>query len=154
MYPLSIRTEPARRLVGLPHVGPYPEIGPVFERLGAALGAAGAFPAVRGMATVSYSDPDATPAAELQSFAGAILDAGHPCPEGLEERVLDGGRHAVLELTGPYAELGRAWGWLYAEGIPGLGVAAAAAPCFEVYLNNPADTAPDALRTDLYAPLA
>ncbi len=154
MYPLSIRTEVARRLVGLPHVGPYPEIGPIFERLGAVLGAAGAFPAVRGMVMVSYSDPEATPAEKLKSFAGAIMDAAQPCPDGLEERALEAGRYAVLELTGPYAELGRAWGWLYAEGIPGQGEAASAAPCFEVYLNNPPDTAPAALRTDLYAPLA
>ena len=154
MYPLFIRDEPDRRLVGLAHVGAYPQIAPVFERLGQRLAAAAAWPAVKGMVMVSYSDPDTTPEAELQSFAAALLDPAHPCPEGLEERSLAAGRYAVLELTGPFEELPRAWGWLYGAGIPGLGEVAAPAPCFEVYLSDPSTTAPQDLRTDLYAPLA
>ncbi len=154
MYPVFIRDVPAHRLVGLAHLGPYPQIGAVFEKHGQRLGDAAAWPAVRGMVMVSYSDPETPPEAELQSFAAAMLDPAHPCPEGLEERSLAAGRYAVPELTGPFEELPRAWGWLYGEGIPGLGEAAAPAPCFEVYLSDPSTTAPGDLRTDLYAPLA
>jgi len=154
MYPVSIREEPARRVFGLAHTGPYTMIGAQFERLAAALGAAGLWPHVRGMATIAYCDPDSTPEAELQSFACAIVEGDAPCPDTLEERALAAGRFAVLELAGPYDQLGAAWGWLSGPWMAEAGEAAAMAPCHEVYLNSPADTRPDALRTELFAPLA
>lgn len=154
MYPVSVRDEAARRVVGLPHTGPYPEVGPVFERVAAAIGAAGLWPQARGGVMVAYSDPDSTPPEELQSFAGVIMAEGAPCPEGLEERQLAGGRHAVLEFTGPYSGLGAAWGWLYGPWMAQAGARPGMAPAFEIYLSDPSDTPPEALRTDLYAPLA
>ena len=156
MYPVSVRDEPSRRVVGLTHTGPYPEVGPVFQRVAAAIGAAGLWPQARGGVMVAYSDPDSTPPEELQSFAGVILAEGPEspgCPEGLEERTLAGGRHAVLEMTGPYERLHDAWGWLYGPWMAQAGERPAMAPAYEIYLNDPSDTPPDALRTDLYAPL-
>ena len=154
MYPVTIRIEPPRRVVGLPHTGPYPQVGPVFQRVAEAIGAAGLWPQAQGGVMVSYDNPDSTPAAELRSFAGVLLPDAAPCPPGLEERRLQGGRHAVLELTGPYAGLGAAWGWLYGGWMEGAGARPGAAPSYEIYRNDPTDTPPDQLRTDLYAPLA
>jgi AraC family transcriptional regulator len=154
MYPVTISDEPARRVVGLPHIGPFPEVGPVFQKVAEAIGAAGLWPKARGGVMVSYSDPDVTPAAELQSFAGVILSDDTPCPAGLEERTLAAGRHAVLEMTGPYSDLAAAWGWLYGDWMAAEGERPAAAPAYEIYLNDPSNTPPEALRTDLYAPLA
>ncbi len=44
MYPVTIRTDAPRRLVAVPHAGPYPLIGRAFEKLGATLGPRGLFP--------------------------------------------------------------------------------------------------------------
>lgn len=154
MYSVSVRDEAPRRLAGLPHTGPYPEVGPVFRRVWQTLVAAGVAGRVGPGVMVAYSDSDSTPPAELQSFAGVELPAGMACPEGLEERALDGGRHAVLELTGPYDGLAAAWGWLYGPWMAEAGERPAMAPAFEVYRNDPTNTPPAALRTDLCAPLA
>lgn len=154
MYSASVRDEAERRLAGLPHTGPYPEVGPVFRQVWETLVAAGLAARVGPGVMVAYSDPGSTPPAELQSFAGVELPEGVACPDGLEERLLAGGRHAVLEMTGPYSGLGAAWGWLYGPWMAEAGERPAMAPAFEVYRNDPTDTAPEALRTDLHAPLA
>lgn len=154
MFSVTIRQEPARRLIGLPHTGPYPEVGPVFERVAAAIGAAGLWPVTQGGAMVALSDPGSTPPAELQSFAGCVVADDTPCPEGLETFPLAAGRYAVLEMTGPYTRLAEAWGWLYGPWMTEAGERPAPAPAFEIYRYDPTDTPPEALRTDLYAPLA
>lgn len=44
--------------------------------------------------------------------------------------------------------------WLYGEWLVRSGLEPADAPVFEEYLNNPRDTAPSDLLTDIYLPLA
>ena len=154
MFPVEIRNEPARRIVGLSHTGPYPEVGPVFQRVWQTLVETGAAGRVGPGVMVAYSDPDATPPAELQSFAGVVLPDDGACPEGLEERSLNGGRHAVLAITGPYERLHAAWGYLYGPWMAEAGERPSTTPAFELYLNDPTNTPAEALRTDLYAPLA
>ena len=153
MYPVRIEDAPARRIAGLPHTGPYPEVGPVFQRVWQRLVAAGALARIAPGVMVSYSNPETTPPAELQSFAGVLWPGDSPCPEGLEERSLAPGRHAVPEMTGPYDGLGAAWGWLYGPWMARAGERPTEAPAFEIYPNDPTETPPEALRTELHAPL-
>jgi effector-binding domain-containing protein len=40
---MTIKTMPALRLATVPHRGPYPKIGPAFQKLGEIAGAAGLF---------------------------------------------------------------------------------------------------------------
>ena len=64
-----------------------------------------------------------------------------------------GGVHAVLLHVGPYAELERAYTWLYREWLPSSGEDPADAPCVEEYLNDPRTTPPPELRTEIWLPL-
>ena len=75
-------------------------------------------------------------------------------PPGLEEVGLAGGRHAVLRVVGPYEGLRAAYDWIRSEGLAAAGLAYAAGPSFEVYRNDPSDTPPDALITDIFEPVA
>jgi AraC family transcriptional regulator len=43
--------------------------------------------------------------------------------------------------------------WLFGEWLPQSGKEVANAPCIEEYLNNPQNTAPTELLTDIYLPL-
>ena len=67
---------------------------------------------------------------------------------------IPGGRHAVLLHVGPYAELHRAYTWLYREWLPASGDEPADASCVEEYLNNPRLVPPSELRTEIWLPLA
>ena len=72
-----------------------------------------------------------------------------------EVRVLEvpAARVAVLRFRGPYAELERAYGWLYGEWLPGSGEEPADRPGLERYVNDPKRPPPPALLTDIMLPL-
>ena len=66
---------------------------------------------------------------------------------------LAGGPYAVLRHTGPYAAMKAAYDWLYGDWLPRSGREPADAPVVEHYRNNPRDTPPAALVTDICLPL-
>ncbi len=91
--------------------------------------------------------------ADLFYDASLVLPEGAEAPAGLPEERSEGGRFVRWGYTGPYDNMGDAWGaftsWFATSGheaAPGL--------CFEMYRNDPRDTAPADLRTDLYIPIA
>jgi AraC family transcriptional regulator len=153
MFPVEIRTEPARRLAAMPHRGPYPEINRAFAKLGAVIGARGLYPQVGAMLGVYYDDPAAIAAADLRSHAGLEVGADTLLEVPLEEVVLAPGRHAVLTHTGPYAGLSAAYDQLYSLWLPQSGEEPADRPVFEIYRNTPQDTAPEDLVTEICLPL-
>lgn len=154
MYPFEIRTCAPLRLAALPHSGAYPEIGRAFEQVAAMFTAQNLWSQARGMVGVYYDSPDDVPEAKLRSHAGVAVEANLTMPSDLEEVLLPGGRHAVLTLKGPYSGLKAAWDHLYSTELPHTGAIPADAPPFEVYLNDPSQTAPADLLTEIHVPLA
>lgn len=154
MFDVEIRREPARRLAAVPHRGPYIEIGRSFEKLGTILSGRGLADRMQGMVGVYYDDPGSVAAKDLQSHAGAVLPDGMALPEGLEEVTLAPGRFAVLRFKGHYAGLQSAYDYLFGPWLAGSGEELRDAPAIEVYLNTPADTAPDDLLTEVCLPIA
>ena len=153
MFTVTVTRTPAKRLAALAHTGPYPDIGRVFEDLGAIFTARNLWPHARGMSGLYYDDPNAVAAADLRSHAGVVLADGAALPEGLEEITTHAGKTAILTFKGPYAGLKGAYDYLYGVWLPQSGEEAADAPVYENYLNGPADTAPDDLLTEICLPL-
>jgi AraC family transcriptional regulator len=153
MYPVTIRTDAARRLAAVPHKGPYHEINRAFEKLFAAIVARGQMRDAGLMVGVYYDDPSATAAPNLRSHAGAIVAEDVVLAAPLEQVRLPAGRHAVLTFTGPYAGLPAAYDQLYGVWLPNSNEAPADTPPFEVYLNSPMDTPQDKLVTEICMPL-
>lgn len=112
-------------------------------------------PEARWMA-VYYDDPFAVPESQLQSRAGLSLPPGHTdaVQPPLEPFTLGGGLCAVLRHQGPYSTMRAAYQWLFGQWLVLSGYEAADLPVFVDYLNNPRDTAPGDLLTDIYLPLA
>ncbi len=154
MYQLKVVQGPERTLLGLPHRGPYPEIGPVFAAMFDAIGEAGLLPRIEAMIGVYFDDPGRVAPADLRAFAGVQVPAGVTSPPTLEVLTLAAGPHAMLRLQGPYAGLPEAWAYLYGDGMSATGRTPSDAPSFELYLNDPTDTLPEDLVTELWAPLA
>ena len=152
MYDVIIRTDPARRLAGLPHKGAYHEIGKSFEAFGAICESRQLWPQLGAVLGVYFDSPDDVAEAELRSFAGAEF-SGAVLPDGMEEVSLPGGRAAVLTYKGPYSGIHSAYHSLFGNWLPQSGEEPADQPCYEVYLNNPRDTAPEDLLTEICLPL-
>ncbi|TWT02669.1 GyrI-like domain-containing protein [Reyranella sp. CPCC 100927] len=150
-YPVSIEMLPPRRLLASRHVGSYDGLDSAFARLSA-------WAAARRLATVSsvaiyLNDCFDVPVDSLLTDVCLEVPDDTKGEGDVRATGLVGGRHAVLHHQGPYAELGTAYRWLYAEWLPKSGEEIADRPAFDVYLNDPRLLPPAQWRTDLCLPL-
>jgi AraC family transcriptional regulator len=154
MYPVIIQDLPPSRAAGVLHVGPYPGIAKAFQQLGGILFARNLIPHVHGMIAIYHDAPESKPEAEMRSHAAVIIADSFPRNvEGLEYFDLAGGKYAVMQHSGAYATLGIAYEWLYGKWLPQSGEEPRDAPPIEFYVNDPRNTPPDRLRTDIRLPL-
>ncbi len=154
MFDIELKETGGLRLAALAHKGAYTAVGACFEQLADMAQKGEYWPHVSGMAGVHYDDPTVVAEKDLRCHAGLILTKGAPLLHGTQEVHLPHGPHAVLRYKGSYEEIKVAYDHLFGQWLPGSGKDPADAPCFEVYLNNPADTAPADLLTEIYLPLA
>jgi AraC family transcriptional regulator len=151
---VQVRTLPPLRVAFLRHVGPYPNVGETFGRLGAWAGPRGLIGPQTKMACVYHDDPEVTAPDKLRADC-AITVGEEFRPEGeVGVQTLDGGDYAVLTHRGPYEGLAEAYRWLYGTWLPASGRELRDRPPFEVYLNTPADTPPEGLVTEIHLALA
>ncbi len=152
-YAVTLKQMPAVQIAGLPHRGSYMLIGKAFEGALARVTAQGLMrPDARWMA-VYDDDPFAVPESQLSARAGLSLPPGTTAQAPLQTFTLGGGLCAVMRHKGPYATMRAAYQWLYGRWLVQSGHEAADLPVFEEYLNNPRDTLPADLLTDIYLPL-
>ena len=153
-WPVDIREVPQLTVAGIDHRGSYMRIGQAFEASRIHMAAQDLMtPDTRWLA-VYFDDPFAVPEAQLHSRAGLSLAPGAAAKAPLVTFTLGGGPCAVLRFRGPYATMRAAYHWLYGSWLMNSGYAPADLPVFEEYLNNPRDTAPADLLTDIFLPLA
>jgi AraC family transcriptional regulator len=152
-FDVAILTLPQVRLASLDHTGSYMQIGKAFEPLFGWFAARGQLTPHTRSIGVFYDDPFSVAEDDLRSRAGIVVDQGFTFEAPLIETDIAGGRHAVLRHKGPYATMRSAYQWFYGAWLAQSGEEPADAPVFEEYLNNPRDTAPADLLTDIYLPL-
>ncbi|MCL4675057.1 MAG: AraC family transcriptional regulator [Pararhodobacter sp.] len=153
MYPVAISDQPPRSVIGIGHRGPYTQMGRSFQAMSEGLGAAGLWPQVRAMIAVYLDDPAIVAPDRLRGMAAVSVGGAVDAPKGFTALDLVGGRYAVMRVSGPYAGLAAAYDWLYGTWLPHSGETPRDEPCYEQYVNNPSDTAPEDLKTDIYLPL-
>jgi AraC family transcriptional regulator len=141
------------RLLALPHVGSYMQVGQAFDQLFGRLAALGlARPGMRSIA-LFHDDPSVVQESRLRS---------HACAEGWGDGEVEAplmvvqtapGPYAVLTHMGPYATMKAAYQWLFGHWLVQSGREPADAPVFEEYMNSPRETSPRDLRTTICLPL-
>lgn len=150
---VDIIEQPAMRIATIRHIGPYNQIPAAFGRLCGIAGPAGLFQEGAYVLAVYYDDPDTTPPAELQSDAAIVLVGDTPCPEGLVEQSIPGGKYARYTHMGPYEQLGDAWARFMGEWLPNSGYRMGEGTTYEIYMNDPSQVKPEEVRTDLFVPI-
>jgi AraC family transcriptional regulator len=153
-YEVTTRQTPPLRVAALGLSGDYHQIGGTFERLTAMAVGQGLLGSGTRYFGIYYDDPAVTPMASLRSDACLTVPSDWEPSGELKRLEIRGGRYAVVLHLGPYAELGRAYTWLFGEWLPASSEEAADAPCVEEYLNNPRTVSPAELRTEVWLPLA
>ena len=153
MPEITIRNEPALRVVALEHRGSYLKIGTAFDRVmawGASRGLIG--PETRFLG-LYRDDPSAVPEKDLRSEACMSVPDGVEASDGLRILDLPPARVAVLVFKGPYAELEGAYRQLYRDWLPASGEEPADEPCREEYLNDCRTLPPSEWLTAIMLPL-
>jgi AraC family transcriptional regulator len=154
MFPVTIKDLRPCSAAGVLHVGPYADMPRAFQQLGGILAARNLFAHAQGLFAIYHDAPGSKPDAELRAHVAVIVGAAFPPGvPGLEYFNLTGGRHAVLEHTGPYATLAGAYDWLYGVWLPRSGEEPRDAPPIEFYVNDPRTAPPNDLRTDIRLPV-
>ncbi len=154
----EVRHQPALRVLGMRHIGPYNQIGSTFQKLMGSVNTEGIRP--KAILAAYLDDPSQVPAEQLRSDACVVVADDFPdrgegaTAEGdLHTFILPAGDYAVGTHIGPYSGLGDAWqalfDWMTTHGqIPDESV------CYEVYLDDMSKNPdPATLRTELYAPV-
>jgi AraC family transcriptional regulator len=154
MYQVEIRTLDPQPVAALAHRGNYQGIGETFERLNAWAAGQGLLGPQSRSFGIYYDDPQSLPASTLRADACIQVPTDLPLEAPFRHLQTPGGRCAVLEFVGPYAELDQAYQWLFSQWLPDSGEQPGDAPCFEEYLNDPRTVSPAQLRTAICIPLA
>ncbi|MBC6427696.1 MAG: GyrI-like domain-containing protein [Cellvibrionales bacterium] len=152
MHEIIIRTAPPQRLAAVPYTGPYAEIARGFEAFAALGNAHNLWPQLGAVVAVYFDDPATVPAAELRALTGAVFH-GDQVPADMQRFDLHAGRTAVLTFKGPYSGLCAAADYIYRHWLPQSGEELADAPDYEIYLNDPGETAEEDLLTEICVPL-
>lgn len=152
---MDVRTETIApiRVAFMRHVGPYAACGATWDRLCQWAGPRGLFGPQTVFIGISHDDPQVTPPDRIRYDACFTVDETF-VPEGeVGVQEIRGGRYAVAIHRGPYEKLGETYARLCGEWAPAHGQELSAAPCFEIYRNDPKTTPPEELIVEIHMPL-
>ena len=132
------------RVAFLRHTGPYTESGPTFQKMMAWAFSKGLFNPQTKVLSICHDDPEVTPQEKIRLDC-CITVGGNTKPEGeVELQTIPDGEYVVLTHRGSYNGLAESYCWL-----PSSGREFANCPPFEIYVNNPSETAEEDLVTEI-----
>jgi len=149
----KIRELEATRVAFVRHTGPYAECERAWGVLCANLGPKGLLGPKTKFIGLSYDDPDVTPADKIRYDACATVGDDFEADGDVGTKTILAGEYAVTVHRGPYVELSKTYAALCGQWIPRAGRAIRSEPSMEIYLDDPKQTAPAELRTEVWVPL-
>jgi len=105
------------------------------------------------MIGISYDDPEITESEKLRYEACITVSKEVKAEGEIGFKMIDGGNYAIFRHRGAYENLSNTYNYIYKQWLPESGHELRDLPCFEAYLNDPAKTKPENLKTDIYIPL-
>lgn len=110
-------------------------------------------PKIRHIIAIYPDEPEV--GKEVRIDAGAIfVDGVKPeATNGLAYQTISSGKWAIFRHVGSYDNIWQTWQGIYRDWLPISGEETRDALCFEDYVNNPDEVAPEELITDIYVPL-
>lgn len=135
------------------HIGPYDEVGTVWDKLTTYIGKEGLLGSQSQFIGICYDDPDLTAPEKIRYDACVTVDEQFIPTEDISVQTIGGGEYAVTTHFGPYNKLGEAYSKLFGQWLIQSDREFRSEPCMEFYLNDPNGTEPEDLLTDICLPL-
>jgi AraC family transcriptional regulator len=154
---VELRDLAPMRVLAMRKLGPYPEVPRVWDALWLWMRQRELTGKITACVGIPYDNPAEVPADQIRYDACFGVSPGsEPVLSDDEVTWLDiaGGRYAVHRHVGPYTMIGEAFDRFYGLWLPQSGVTLRNAPPLEIYLNDPGQTPPDRLVTELLLPIA
>ena len=102
---------------------------------------------------IYHDDPKVTEESKLRTDICLVLSKKAEPKGEIGVKTIEGGKYAVFLYTGSYEYLGAVYDTIYAQWLPESGQKLRNYHCFEKYVNNPANTPPEKLKTEIYVPI-
>lgn len=135
------------------HVGPYNLCGVAWEELCQWAAPKGLMQPGAKILGLSYDDPQITPSEKLRYDACIEIKQPIEVENPVGQKHIEGGRYAMTTHLGPYDTLAQTYAQLCGQWVPQNGYEIDDRGCIEIYQNNPEDTEPEDLITDIYIPV-
>ncbi|MDR2927464.1 MAG: AraC family transcriptional regulator [Cytophagaceae bacterium] len=102
---------------------------------------------------IYHDDPKVTEESKLRTdICLALPKKAEPKGE-IGVKTIEGGKYAMFLYTGSYEHLGAVYDTIYSKWLPESGEKLRNYHCFEKYISNPDNTAPEKLKTEIYVPV-
>ena len=102
---------------------------------------------------IFHDDPKVTPIEKLRTDVCMVMPTAATPKGNIGFKQLPAGRYAIFLYKGSYEHLQSVYDTIYGKYIPEMECTFRDEASAERYLNNPADTAPDELLTEIYIPI-
>lgn len=102
---------------------------------------------------IYHDDPKVTEPEKLHTDVCLTLNATASPKGEIGLKTIEGGKYAIFSYQGPYSDLGAVYDMIYSQYLPSNGYRIGMSQGYEKYLNNPSDTAPENLLTEIYIPV-
>jgi len=103
--------------------------------------------------TIGHDDPKVTEVEKLTTDVCLVIHKEVKPAGEIGVKDIPGGKYLVFTYIGPYSDLFDVFNTIYGKWIPEGGYKLRMELGFENYLNNPENTTPDKLKTEIYIPV-
>jgi len=156
MYPVEMIDTPVTQLIAYEHLGDYMGIGNAFSKLEIYASSHDLIKPSSRSIGIYYGDPKSLDKTELRAHACLSVEQplANPSSDSPDDLSIPAGRCATVLFKGSYAELEKAYDWMFGQWLPSSGFELANFPPFEEYLNDTKSTPPSELLTRIHFLLA
>lgn len=102
---------------------------------------------------IYHDDPKITEPDKLHTDICLTIDKAATPKGEIGIKTIEGGKYAIFSYQGPYSNLGSAYDTIYSQYLPANGYRIGMSQGYEKYLNNPENTTPENLLTEIYIPI-
>ncbi|NDW09576.1 GyrI-like domain-containing protein [Dysgonomonas sp. 520] len=102
---------------------------------------------------IYHNDPKITESDKLRTDICLVVQKPVEPKGEIGVKEIEGGKYAVFLYQGSYDHLSSVYDTIYEKWLPESGERLRDTACFEKYVNNPDNTAPEKLKTEIYIPI-